>query len=103
VSLSFSTRNLFYLTNKFDIIILFVSKACQEKEIVDQINEIYLTKRRNPEAQIIVICEINPKDYSSFISTIAETKSFSFGTPWELSKRISEMIYLKKNKLRFSF
>jgi hypothetical protein len=80
---------------------LTVCKGNKEN-ISQQINEILLTHHRNPKAQIIVICEINPYCYPVFTQTIKDTGSFAFGTAWELAKRISEMIYLEKESLKLN-
>ena len=101
ISLAFSMRSFSYLDNKFDVIVLLLNEDSRES-VINQINEIYLTKYRNPNKQIIVVCEINPKDYPLLIPIINDTKSFYFGTAWELAERISEMIHLKKKSLKLS-
>lgn len=97
ISLVFSLKRHPILKNRFDIIILTICNDSKEN-VLEKINEIIFVHYQNPKSQIIVICEINPFDYSFFTQVIKSTKSFYFGTVQELAKRISEIIYLKKKK-----
>ena len=80
----------------YDAVITDISDKATDHEAVKKLLNI---EEQFPHSQIIVVCDLNLRDYVDLSTSLKETKSYYFGTELDAINRILNMQYLFERDL----